>query len=186
MRKIKRDGVDCFGSSTKLAMTIVLGILVMIFAIWVYVYRLPVREFASRNDDYVTRVVDGDTLEINKGRKLRIIGIDALEMEKITDIRSQISDGKGECFAEEAKNRLKELVENKKVVLEKDVSERDKYDRLLRYVYVGEENISEVLMREGFVRLATYPPDTKYYGILKETEKIARENKVGLWGKCIK
>lgn len=123
----------------------------------------------------VDRVIDGDTIVIG-GNKLRLIGIDSPELET--------EKSKGECYADEAKEKLKELVENKEVRLEKDVSQKDKYDRLLRYVYVGEENINEVLVQEGFAKLATYPPDVKYYGKLKEAQRVARENKVGLWGKC--
>ena len=123
----------------------------------------------------VVRVVDGDTIIVGED-KVRLIGIDSpeLETERL----------KGECYALEAKNKLRELVENKEIRLEKDVSEKDKYDRLLRYVYVGEDNINEFLVREGFARLATYPPDTKYYGKLKEAERVAKENNTGLWKAC--
>ncbi len=135
----------------------------------------------------VTRVIDGDTLAVLRQGygtvKVRLIGIDAPEVGWV-DGRSSIVK-KEECFAQESKERLKELVENREVRLEKDVSEKDKYDRLLRYVYVGEENINEMLVREGFARLATYPPDTKYYGKLKEAERVAKENKTGLWSACI-
>jgi micrococcal nuclease len=105
-------------------------------------------------------------------------------MKQITDDRFQISDGEGECFAKEAKDKLRELVEGKEIKLEKDISNMDKYNRLLRYVYVNENNINQLLVREGYAKLATYPPDTKYYKKLKEAQKIAEENKLGLWGKC--
>lgn len=124
----------------------------------------------------VNRVVDGDTLDSDKGERIRLIGIDAPEKE--------YKEQKEECFAQESKERLKELVEDHEVRLEKDMSERDKYDRLLRYVYINDVNINELLVREGFARLATYPPDTKYYGKLKEVERVAREEKAGLWGAC--
>ncbi len=184
MRKRGRQKIDCFGSCTKLAMTIVVGILVVVGVVLsgVYLYRLPRREYTSRNDDYVTRVVDGDTVVVGED-KVRLIGIDAPEIGWV-DRGSSIVD-KNECFAEEAKEKLKELVESKEVRLEKDVSEMDKYDRLLRYVYVGEENINEVLVREGFAKLATYPPDMKYYVKLKEAQRVAKENKWGLWRVCI-
>src|SRR3990167_2207640 len=75
----------------------------------------------------VSRVVDGDTIELNTGEKLRYIGIDTPE----------INYGKDpECFAQQAKEFNKKLVEKKVIKIEKDVSEKDKFGRLLRYVYV--------------------------------------------------
>jgi len=153
---------------------VLLGILVG--ACGIYFYGFRVKPGMTRLESVmVIRVVDGDTIIVGKD-KLRLIGIDSpeLETEKL----------KGECYSVEAKNKLKELVENKEVRLEKDVRERDKYDRLLRYVYVGEKNINELLVREGFAKLATYPPDMKYYGKLKEAQRVAKENRAGLWGGC--
>ena len=171
--------MDCFGSGTKLAMTIFVGILVVVCAVLfgVYFYGFRVKPGMTGLDSVmVTRVVDGDTVVVGEN-KLRLIGIDSpeLETEKL----------KGECFAMEAKERLRELVEGKEIRLEKDVSEKDKYDRLLRYVYIGEENINETLVREGFAKLATYPPDMKYYGKLKEAQRVAKENRAGLWSYCM-
>lgn len=139
-------------------------------------------DFANSERVFISRVIDGDTVDLEGGKRVRLIGIDAPEMWM--DPPTATQSGRAGCFAEESKNKLKELVENKEVRLEKDVSETDKYDRLLRYVFVGEENVSEVIIRDGFARLATYPPDTKYYAKLKIVEKEAKEKRLGLWGMC--
>jgi len=75
------------------------------------------------------------------------------------------------------------------VVLAKDVSETDKYNRLLRYVYVKRDNgnlifINDYLVRQGFAKASTYPPDVKFATQFVEAEREARENQRGLWGKC--
>jgi len=124
----------------------------------------------------VTRVIDGDTIEIEGGQKIRYIGIDTPET---VDPRKPV-----QCFGTEANNRNKQLVEGKRVRLEKDVSEVDKYGRLLRYVYVDDIFVNLVLVQEGFAYSYTYPPDVKYQNQFIEAERIAREQNNGLWGSC--
>ncbi|MFN4212919.1 MAG: thermonuclease family protein [Microgenomates group bacterium] len=133
----------------------------------------------------VKRVIDGDTIEIESGQKIRYIGIDAPELH---DPRKPV-----ECFAREAFEKNKQLVEEKSVRLEKDVSEADKYGRLLRYVFVkneatnsGEIFINEYLVANGYALTSTFPPDVKYALILKEAQEKARENNLGLWQRCQK
>lgn len=125
---------------------------------------------------FVSRVVDGDTIEIDGNIKLRYIGIDTPE-----DSTSE----NGDCFAKESYEENKKLVEGKYVSLEKDVSETDKYGRLLRYVYVDGVFVNEYLVREGYANVATYPPDVKYSQLFIQMEKEARKNGKGLWGKCM-
>ncbi len=122
----------------------------------------------------VNRVVDGDTVELSDGRKLRYIGINTPETK---DPSKDI-----ECYGVEASLKNKELVEGIEVELEKDVSETDRYGRLLRYVYVNGEMINDLLVKEGFAQASAYPPDIKYQDKLESSEKEARENKKGLWG----
>src|SRR3989304_7564230 len=121
----------------------------------------------------VTKVIDGDTVVLESGQTLRYIGIDTPE----------VSQGK-ECYALESTEKNKELVLGKLVRLEKDVSERDRYGRLLRYAYVGDTFINETLVRDGFATASPYPPDVKYSELFKEAEKDARENNRGLWNHC--
>lgn len=118
----------------------------------------------------VTRIVDGDTLEINTGQKVRLIGINTPET--------------GECYAAEATNKLSELVLHKEVQLAKDVSETDKYGRLLRYIYLHELFVNEELVKTGFAQAASYPPDVKFQKIFQQANTIARNNNLGLWAGC--
>ncbi len=124
----------------------------------------------------VTRVIDGDTIEIEGGAHVRYIGMDTPE---VVDPRKPV-----QCFGLEAQRRNKELVEGKRVFLEKDVSEVDKYSRLLRYVYVDNRFVNWILVNEGLARVATFPPDVKYQSRLLEAEWNARDNKRGLWTAC--
>lgn len=123
----------------------------------------------------VTKVIDGDTFQIETGQKVRFIGIDAPET---VDPRRSVG-----CFGKEASDHLKTLLLNKEVTLVKDVSETDSFRRLLRYVYLDNVFINEQLVKEGFATSKTFPPDVKYQTILKEAELNAFTNSQGLWGK---
>lgn len=131
----------------------------------------------------VVRVVDGDTIEIEGGQTVRYIGIDTPET-----VHPQKTV---ECFGREASNKNKELVEGKFVQLEKDVSEVDKYGRLLRYVYVDPSTssgqvifVNELLVKEGFAHASSYPPDVKYQDLLNSVQKDAQSQNKGLWAGC--
>ena len=126
----------------------------------------------------VTKVIDGDTIKLENGEVVRYIGINAPETAH--------PQKPVQCFGYEASNKNKELVEGKIVRLEKDISETDKYGRLLRYVWVGNVFVNDYLVRNGYAYSSTYPPDVKYQEQLREAEKEARENNRGLWGQCIK
>lgn len=124
----------------------------------------------------VVRVIDGDTIEIEGGERVRYIGIDAPET---VDPEKPV-----ECFGKEATGKNKELVEGRTVRLEKDTTERDKYNRLLRYIYIGNNFINLELVRLGFARSATYPPDTKYQKEITAAQQEAEKSKSGLWTAC--
>lgn len=121
----------------------------------------------------VVRVIDGDTIELTDGRRVRYIGVDTPE---IGDPRRNI-----ECFAKEAMEENKRLVEGKTVRLEKDVSETDRYGRLLRYVYIGDVFVNAHLVRQGFARIDTVPPDVAHQQKFLQAEQEAREQGRGLW-----
>jgi micrococcal nuclease len=124
----------------------------------------------------VSRVIDGDTIELEDGRKVRYIGINTPET-------SHPSKGV-ECYGQQSKIKNIELVEKKYVKLEKDVSETDRYKRLLRYVWLEDELINEKLVEDGFAFASSYPPDVKRQDELKAAEVFAKENNLGLWGEC--
>lgn len=132
---------------------------------------IPKGEFAR-----VTRVIDGDTIEIEGGQTVRYIGIDTPET-----VHPQKTV---ECFGREASNKNRELVEGKVVQLEKDVSETDKYGRLLRYVYVDGVFVDELLVKEGFAHASSYPPDVKYQDLLNIAQREAQSQNKGLWAGC--
>jgi len=118
----------------------------------------------------VSKIIDGDTIQLANGQIVRFIGIDAPESK--------------DCYANESTEKNSEIVLGKEVTLEKDTSEIDKYGRLLRYVYVSETFINEILVREGFAKAYPYPPDVKYKDLFGEAQKEARESDRGLWEKC--
>jgi len=122
----------------------------------------------------VIRVIDGDTIKIEGDKVVRYIGIDTPET---------VHPSKPvQCYGKEASDKNKELVEGKEVKLEKDVSETDKYGRLLRYIWLGDMLVNEYLTREGYAQSSTYPPDVKYQDRFLEAQKLAREENKGLWG----
>lgn len=122
----------------------------------------------------VVRIIDGDTIEIEGGEKIRYIGINTPEIDDKDLVKL--------CFAQKAALKNKELVEGKQISLVKDISETDKYGRLLRYVYIGDTFINDFLVRQGFAQISTYPPDVKFKQQFQEAEQEARQNKRGLWG----
>lgn len=112
-------------------------------------------------------VVDGDTVVITGGERVRYIGIDAPEV--------------GEPFYYEAKRFNEQLVGGKRVKLERDVSDRDDYGRLLRYVYVDGVFVNGEMVRNGYALAKKYPPDTKYQAYLEKLESEAKRLRNGLW-----
>ncbi len=126
---------------------------------------------------FVVRVIDGDTIELESGQKVRYIGIDTPEIHHPTK--------SVECFGEQAAEKNRALVEGKLVKLEKDVSEVDRYGRLLRYVYVDGVMVNELLVREGYARASSYPPDIKYQDKFRAAESQAQQAGEGLWDKTI-
>ncbi|MGB3346667.1 MAG: thermonuclease family protein [Candidatus Humimicrobiia bacterium] len=119
---------------------------------------------------YVTRVIDGDTIEVDingKVYKVRYIGINTPEYNQ--------------PFGDKATQANSSLVSGKTVILEKDVSETDKYGRLLRYVFVGDLFVNAHLVKFGWAQAATYPPDVKYSALFVSLERESRENNEGCW-----
>ena len=131
----------------------------------------------------VVSVIDGDTIILNDQSHLRYIGVDTPELHH-PKIKLQ-------CFGEEAKIANQKLVEGKEIIMETDVSNVDRYKRLLRYVWVKNNNssnsaifVNDYLVRQGFAYASTFPPDVKYAKQFIEAETEARENNRGLWSKC--
>lgn len=115
----------------------------------------------------VARVIDGDTVELTSGDRVRLIGIDAHE--------------KGEKCYKEAKERMEELVFGKNVTLESDITDKDKYRRLLRYVFVDDKFVNWVMVREGLATMYTIKPDVKYTELFEQAFLLAINEDGCLW-----
>ena len=115
----------------------------------------------------VVRVVDGDTIVVDRGQgpeRVRYIGVDTPET---------VHPSKPvEAFGHEASEANRALVEGRKVVLERDISEVDRYGRLLRYVWLRDGDawslVNLELVKRGFAQVVTYPPDVKYVDLYLE------------------
>jgi len=119
----------------------------------------------------VVNIIDGDTIDVSIGGqtyRLRYIGLDAPERD--------------EPWGSEATAANAQLVAGQTVYLETDVSETDRYDRLLRYVYLADGTfVNAELVRLGWATAKAYPPDTKHQGLLAAREQEARQAQRGIW-----
>lgn len=115
----------------------------------------------------VVRVIDGDTIVIEGGYHVRYIGIDSPETD--------------EFYYSEAKQMNTDLIAGQKVRLENDITDKDKYGRLLRYVFVEDTFINAEMVRQGCAWSTAYPPDVKYQVYFVAMEKEARQLKRGFW-----
>lgn len=127
-----------------------------------------VKEVSFEGPFLITNVVDGDTLDINTSERIRLSGINTPET--------------GECYYQEAKDKLISLVLNKIVYLELDQDKVDKYGRQLRYIYVNDISVNKVLVEEGYARVFDkYNETTKRYNEYKTYESKAIEQGLGIW-----
>lgn len=140
-------------------------------------------------DATVVRVVDGDTIavridgivagagaglaEVGREYSVRLIGIDTPESVK--------PNSPVECFGREASAAATALLDGERVRLVKDVEETDRYERLLRYVYLGDELANARLVLNGYASAYTYPPNVRHSELFVQLEREARENDRGLW-----
>lgn len=141
-----------------------------------------VREAASTvSTGTVVFVYDGDTALVRIGtttERVRFLGIDAPE-------RNYDDPSSGDCYAEAAAVASRELLLGKEVIVAPDEENRDRYGRLLRYLYLDGVFVNELLVREGYARMLTIAPNTKYRAILDAAEIDARDAARGLWGTCM-
>ena len=156
------------------------GAIVAVFILSLFIeppqYKPTTQPKDVKNTFLVTRVIDGDTIVIEGGQKVRYIGINT--PETVHPFKFV------ECFGIEASRKNKELVEGKEVRLEKDVSQTDQYGRLLRYVYVEDTFVNDFLVREGYAYASTYSPDVKYAAQFILAQQEAKDNNRGLWKSC--
>ena len=124
----------------------------------------------------VQRAVDGDTVVLTDGERVRYIGIDTPELHHP---RKPV-----QWYAREAAEFNRKLVDGQKVRLEFDVERRDRYGRLLAYVFLEDGRfVNAELLKEGYAQLLTIPPNVKYVDLFVGLQRQAREAKRGLWGR---
>ena len=136
----------------------------------------------ATNSARVKYVIDGDTIELENGQKVRYIGIDTPELHH--------PQKPVQCYGQEAKDENVKLVLGKEIILKKDISETDKYGRLLKYIFVPTDAspegmfVNEYLVKEGFAHMATFPPDVAYADVFRKAQNEAIMNEKGLWKNC--
>ena len=148
-----------------IAVALVLGIavgLVIGYGVW-HTISVPDMEQAL-----VVQVIDGDTIELQDGSRVRYLGIDTPETD--------------EYYYAEATAKNRELVDGKIVELQRGKRDRDKYDRLLRYVYVDGVFVNAELVAQGYAMAYIFDPDERYSQVLVQLEQYAKMKKRGLWG----
>ncbi len=127
----------------------------------------------------VLRIVDGDTIEVDldgRTEDVRYIGIDTPESVK--------PGSPVECFGKEAAEANRALVEGRRVRLEFDRELRDRFGRLLAYVYAGGELVNATLIEQGFATTLEIAPNTSMAGELEQLERRASLAGIGLWSSC--
>ncbi|MGB9707793.1 MAG: thermonuclease family protein [Candidatus Pacearchaeota archaeon] len=123
----------------------------------------------------IVEVVDGDTVKTVDNETIRLLHVNTPE--------------KGEKCYSEAKARLKELVENKTVWLERDMEDRDKYERKLRYIFLSpntnpqdyQDFVNLIMIREGYASLLMIEPNTKYQQVFKTALNEASKEQGCIW-----
>ncbi len=130
-------------------------------------------------DCTVARVIDGDTIEVKGGRRVRYIGVDTPETMVRKDGSWMFSPEK---FGMEAKKYNRSIVLGKRARLEFDADREDKYGRWLAYVYVDDLMLNEEILRQGYGTILILPPNEKHMGRLIAAQRYARTHKRGVWG----
>jgi len=116
---------------------------------------------------FVARVIDGDTIELADGQRVRYLGIDTPEL--------------GEPYSYDALALNQELVEGKWVELQVGNEDRDQYGRLLRYVYVDGVFVNAQLVAQGYATTMIFDPTNKYSQVLVQLEQYAKVMGRGMW-----
>jgi micrococcal nuclease len=142
---------------------------------------------SSVEEVVVNRVVDGDTVELRDGRKIRLLNIDTPETVKPnTPVM---------CYGKEAKARMVELVDKKTVWLTYDKEKQDKYGRTLAFIYTDKDNATNqkveasanfTMIKSGLARAVFYPPNTTYKREFTSINQFVVDKKLGLWAACPK
>lgn len=148
---------------------------------------MPLGRTYNYADVLVTRAVDGDTLVLETGERVRLIGIDTPELHVSNKLyrdarRSKQDTATIQKLGKRSYEFTRNLVEGKRVSLEFDVERHDRYGRLLAYVYLKDGTfVNAKIVEEGYASLMTYPPNVKYADLFLKLYREARQNQRGLW-----
>jgi micrococcal nuclease len=134
--------------------------------------------FTQESYRRVGNVLDGDTIQLENGEKVRYLGINAPE----------IGHGEGEeteCMALESKSLNASLVGKKRVKLQCDQVKEDRYGRLLAYVFLENGSmVNAVLVRKGLAHVRAEKPNLKYFTLLLQEQRLAMDEEIGIWSRC--
>jgi len=146
----------------------IISILVLMILVFTLNFMVSGEEIDLKEEKIVTKIIDGDTIIVQGGETIRLLGFDC--------------DERGRACYSSAKARIDELILGKLVVLEMESEDKDIYGRSLRYVFLEGENIDEIMVREGYC-VARFPQDSKYKKDIVEAEEFAIVNEIGCkWG----
>ena len=172
----------------KLIQAVVLAAAVIIYAGSKLIHIPGGAHAASKSETvFVARAVDGDTLKLSDGRRVRLIGVDTPELhysdKLLRDSKRTRKDIKAiQAMGERAADFTKRLCEGKAVRIESDVRKSDKYGRLLAYLYLEDGTfINAKILEEGYGQVMTIPPNVKYADYFLKLQRQARESRKGLW-----
>lgn len=151
-------------------------------------FTFPFSSSYDYSDILVKRVVDGDTVVLEDGQRVRFIGIDTPEMHESAKLHRDSRETNQDIetikkLGRRAYQFARGLIEGKRVSLEFDVEKHDKYGRLLAYVYLKDGTfVNAEIVKQGYASLMTIPPNVKYANLFLRLYRQARENRRGLWG----
>jgi micrococcal nuclease len=133
------------------------------------------------DDGRVTRVVDGDTIHVSMGGEdetVRYIGVDTPETVK--------PNTPVQCYGKKASSYNHKLVDGERVRLRFDAERRDRYGRLLAYVYRRRDGlfVNDALVRNGYATTLTIPPNVAHEADFRVSQRRARDAQKGLWSEC--
>ncbi len=125
----------------------------------------------------IKKVFDGDTVLLDDGEKVRLLGINTPEIGD--------ADSKEEPMAKEAKLYLQSLIEGKKIRLETDAVEYDKYQRRLAHLFSENgDHLNLKLVEQGFATVNIHPPNLLHFERLMQAQQVAEKQKIGIWNEA--
>jgi micrococcal nuclease len=162
---------------------VIMSVLAFVSALGGYGGYRVVKDYGDYGVDFEKRVhivesiVDGDTILVENGVRVRLLGVNAPE--------------KNECYGDESKKELSRLIMGREIILEKDQTAKDGFGRLLRYIFIHNDSpiednlfVNKKMVRGGFARAQYVKPNKKYLAFLQAAEREAKNENLGLWKNC--